>query len=113
MPDENHTTRDMFDEPVYLSTPVGDTNIPDPIILPTITVTPLSRLIFAGNRILPSLLSVPGSSMKGVLLSTDGSLASFTERPCLAMLVVDSYRLTQVQCWNMFSSDKRKEKLKF
>ena len=63
MPEENQTIKDMFDEPVYFSTPVGDTNIPDPMMLPTITVTPLSKFILTGNRILSS--NAVRSSIRG------------------------------------------------
>lgn len=53
IPETVQTIRDTLTEPVFLSTPEGDTNIPDPIILPTITVQPLRRLIF-GLRVISS-----------------------------------------------------------
>jgi hypothetical protein len=50
-PEETHTMRDRFTEPVLRRTPVGETKIPDPMILPTITVIPFNRLIFALRQI--------------------------------------------------------------
>jgi hypothetical protein len=41
------TTKAMLTLPVYFSTPVGLTKIPEPIIDPTITVIPFRRLILA------------------------------------------------------------------
>lgn len=55
-PEATHTMRLAFTDPVYLSTPVGDTKIPLPIIEPTITVIPLSSDILASNAP-PSLFS--------------------------------------------------------
>ena len=51
------TTRDKFTDPVETRTPVGDTKIPDPIIQPTITVQPLSKVISALSLIGSSLTS--------------------------------------------------------
>lgn len=47
------TIRAALTDPVFIKTPVGETKIPDPIILPTITVTPLRRLIL-GLRVISS-----------------------------------------------------------
>lgn len=49
-PDNNHTSSDILGEPVYSSTPVGETKIPDPMMLPTMTVTPFKSVILADNR---------------------------------------------------------------
>lgn len=53
----------MLTLPVCRSTPVGDTNIPEPIILPTMTVTPLRsvilglRVISSSSRLLSSMVA--------------------------------------------------------
>lgn len=52
-PDKTQTISEAFTDPVYSNTPVGDMNIPDPIILPTITVMPFNKLIF-GFSLIPS-----------------------------------------------------------
>uniref|UniRef100_A0A1A9V7N0 Uncharacterized protein n=1 Tax=Glossina austeni TaxID=7395 RepID=A0A1A9V7N0_GLOAU len=49
--------------PVYMRTPVGDTNMPEPIIEPTITVQPLTRLIFAFNVTSPPPPSSPSEPL--------------------------------------------------
>uniref|UniRef100_A0A1A9ZBN9 Uncharacterized protein n=1 Tax=Glossina pallidipes TaxID=7398 RepID=A0A1A9ZBN9_GLOPL len=49
--------------PVYMRTPVGDTNMPEPIIEPTITVQPLIRLIFAFNVTSPPPPSSPSEPL--------------------------------------------------
>ena len=61
IPESTQTTKDRFTEPVLSITPPGLTKIPEPIILPTITVHPFMRLIFASSRISPS------SACSGVL----------------------------------------------
>lgn len=48
-PDTVQTIKAILTLPVYMSTPVGDTKMPLPIIDPTITVHPFSKLIFAFN----------------------------------------------------------------
>lgn len=52
-PEMIQTMRAALTDPVFIKTPVGETKIPDPIILPTITVTPFSRLIL-GLRVISS-----------------------------------------------------------
>ena len=51
IPEVIHTMSERFTEPVFSSTPVGDTKIPEPIMLPTMTVIPFSKLIFALRQI--------------------------------------------------------------
>lgn len=46
-PDNTHTISARLTLPVFMSTPVGDTKMPEPIIEPTITVQPFTRLILA------------------------------------------------------------------
>lgn len=41
--------------PVYKNTPVGDINIPEPMIVPIIIPTPLNNVILRFNTTLPSL----------------------------------------------------------
>lgn len=53
-PDKTQTMSAIFTLPVCIKTPVGDTKMPDPMIEPTITVHPLSRLIFALRPTSPS-----------------------------------------------------------
>ena len=53
-PQTVQTTMDMLTEPVETSTPVGETKMPEPMMQPTITVQPFSRVI--------SLLSLMSSS---------------------------------------------------
>ena len=43
MPHAVHTSRDMATDPVLSRRPVGDTNIPEPIIVPTINEIPLNN----------------------------------------------------------------------
>ena len=50
-PEVTHTMSERFTEPVLSSTPAGDTKIPEPIMLPTMTVIPFSKLIFALRQI--------------------------------------------------------------
>lgn len=52
-PDATQTIKDKFTLPVCIKTPVGETKIPDPMIEPTITVIPFSRLILAFKVISP------------------------------------------------------------
>ena len=80
-----HTTRDIPGLPVCASTPVGDMKIPDPIILPTITVIPLNRVIF-GLR--PTTLS--SSIDLGGLSSTDsgGFCATSSYLLLLSVMIV-------------------------
>jgi len=47
IPDIVQTTRDIFTLPVDCRTPVGDTNIPLPIMQPMMTVHPFKRVISA------------------------------------------------------------------
>lgn len=58
-PEATQTISAMFTLPVYFRTPLGETKMPDPIIEPTITVTPFSRLILAFRPVSPSPLSPP------------------------------------------------------
>jgi hypothetical protein len=67
-PDATHTMRERFTEPVFRRTPVGDTKMPEPMMLPTITVTPFKRLIFAFRQISSSpdvMAFFPAASFSG------------------------------------------------
>lgn len=64
-PDRTQTISDAFTDPVFCSTPVGDTNIPDPIMLPTMTVTPFNKLILG--------FSCTPSSLAGATSASDPS----------------------------------------
>lgn len=57
-PEMVQTIKETLTLPVCLRTPAGDTNIPEPIILPTITVIPLIKLIFGFNVISSSFFDV-------------------------------------------------------
>lgn len=59
IPETVHTMRLTLTLPVCLSTPDGDTKMPEPMMLPTMTVTPLMSVIF-GLRVISS--SFLGSS---------------------------------------------------
>lgn len=48
-PEATHTRRLALTEPVYFSTPVGDTKMPLPMMEPTMTVMPFIRDILASN----------------------------------------------------------------
>lgn len=52
-PDMVHTIKDILTLPVCKSTPVGETKIPEPMMLPTMTVIPFRRVIF-GLRVISS-----------------------------------------------------------
>lgn len=52
-PETVHTISETFTLPVFFSTPEGETKIPEPIILPTITVMPFKRVIL-GLRVISS-----------------------------------------------------------
>ncbi|GBP19324.1 hypothetical protein EVAR_79926_1 [Eumeta japonica] len=71
-PDEIHTSKLAFTEPVYLSTPVGETKMPLPMMEPTITVIPLRSDIFASSA--PS--TFPSSASSASLFSVSASHSS-------------------------------------
>ena len=50
-PEKHHDNRAIAGEPEYFRTDVGVRNIPDPIIFPTIKVTPFNRVIFFFNTL--------------------------------------------------------------
>lgn len=58
-PEIIQTTSAILTLPVCISTPVGETKIPEPMIEPTITVQPFSRLILALRPTSPSAWSAP------------------------------------------------------
>lgn len=65
-PDKVQTRRDTLTLPVFLRTPEGETNMPEPIILPTITVIPFSRVIL-GLRVISSSGLLSPSMARAVL----------------------------------------------
>lgn len=71
-PDTVHTTRDTLTLPVFFSTPDGETNIPEPMILPTMTVMPFSRVIL-GLRVISSS-GLPSPSMVRAVLQESTTL---------------------------------------
>jgi len=71
-PDKTQTISEAFTDPVFSNTPVGDMNMPDPMMLPTMTVTPFKRLILGFS-------SIPSSSAGATSASTaDPSSFRFT-----------------------------------
>lgn len=84
-PDKTQTTSEAFTDPVFSNTPVGDMNMPDPMMLPTMTVTPFKRLILGFS-------SIPSSSAGATSASTaDPSSFRFTP-----IFVLDYSFLTQL-----------------
>lgn len=75
-PEVTHTMSDRFTEPVFCNTPVGDTKIPEPIMLPTMTVIPFNRLIFALRQI--------SSSPDDTVFCPPPSLSGTTEYFCFS-----------------------------
>jgi len=61
-PDKTQTISEAFTDPVFSNTPVGDMNMPDTIMLPTMTVTPFKRLILGFSSIPSSLAGVTSAS---------------------------------------------------
>lgn len=61
-PDKTQTINEAFTDPVFSNTPVGEMNIPDPMILPTMTVTPFKRLILGFSWIPSSLAGATSSA---------------------------------------------------
>lgn len=83
-PDKVHTIKDMLTLPVCSNTPVGDTKIPDPMMLPTMTVTPFRRVIL-GLRVISSLRRLPSSSMAvGHVMPSEGPRLFRWRRPARA-----------------------------
>lgn len=70
IPEAVHTRRLAFTLPVYLRTPVGLTNMPEPIMEPTITVIPFNRDIFASSLISSLALSAIGTGSYGPFSSS-------------------------------------------
>jgi len=68
-PDKTQTISEAFADPVFANTPVGDMNIPEPIMLPTMTVTPFNRLIFGLSRT-SSSASAAGAASASVVSSS-------------------------------------------
>lgn len=62
-PEMSHTSRDTLTLPVFLSTPDGLTKMPDPMMLPTMTVMPFTKVIFGLRVISSSLAGFESSSM--------------------------------------------------
>jgi len=94
MPDAVHTRRLAFTLPVYLRTPVGLTKMPEPMMEPTMTVTPLSSDIFASSLI--SSLSLEGIGSYGpfspslMLLDLDISPAKRNEQHSVSVFIAFS-----------------------
>lgn len=63
IPEATHTTRDRPTLPVFAPTPFGLTNIPDPIILPTMTVTPFNKLILGFKQITSEASAFPSGDV--------------------------------------------------
>lgn len=61
-PETVHTINERLTDPVCFNTPVGETKIPEPIILPTMTVMPFNKDILALSRISPPSSSFSGGS---------------------------------------------------
>ena len=75
MPQSPHTNNEYWIEPVLSKSPVGETKIPDPIMVPTIRAMPLKRSTFFFNL-------TPLSSVWTEGFELDLSLGSFSEQPC-------------------------------
>lgn len=65
-PDTVHTTRDTLTLPVFFRTPEGETNIPEPMMLPTMTVMPFIKVIL-GLRVISSSVLLSPSMFRAVL----------------------------------------------
>ena len=68
-PQAVHTRRDMATLPVLSSSPVGDTKMPEPIIVPTIREIPLNSPTVLLRLMLASLLDL--SLLLLIVLSSD------------------------------------------
>lgn len=75
-PDKTQTISEAFTDPVFSNTPVGDINIPDPMMLPTMTVMPFKRLILG-------LSSIPSSLQAGTTSAASSTPSSFRFTPIL------------------------------
>ena len=60
-PDMTQTMMARLMLPVFCRTPVGEMKMPEPMMLPTMTVTPFIRLILAWRRTAPSPLAAPSA----------------------------------------------------
>lgn len=76
IPDAVQTIRATLTLPVCISTPVGLTNIPEPMIDPTITVTPFIKDIFAS-----SFISSPSPPLSVVVTASYGLVSPFFTLP--------------------------------
>ena len=74
-PQSPHTNNEYWIEPVLSKSPVGETKIPDPIMVPTIKAMPLNRSTLFFNL-------TPLSSVWTEGFELDLSLGSFSEQPC-------------------------------
>jgi len=71
MPEASHTHSAIPTEPVFMRTPPGEMKIPLPMMEPTMTVTPLRRLILGLSSIVESSLTSlfsSSTSLRGTLL---------------------------------------------
>lgn len=107
-PEVTHTTNDSPTLPVPFDTPLGETKIPDPMILPTITVIPFKRLILGFRQIasLAGLGSTGEAGFEVVLmpslsgdLSEDSVVAIARERsfPVIWMPALSAMKVPRVR----------------
>ena len=107
-PEVTHTISERFTEPVFCSTPVGDTKIPEPIMLPTMTVIPFSKLIFALRQISSSpeemaFCPVPSFSDTAEYFCFSGILSAQNDTQSLTLTAV-THGSTETTCPTCFSS---------
>lgn len=76
-PDKTQTISEAFTDPVFSNTPVGEMNMPDPMMLPTMTVTPFKRLILGFS-------SIP-SSLSGATSASTADPSSFRFTPIFSL----------------------------
>lgn len=81
-PQADQTIRESPAEPVSLTTPVGVTKIPEPMMVPMIIPTPFKRVMLRLSTIFSPLAGDPSAGLVGAgTMGVDGDDGCSTVRP--------------------------------